>query len=267
MKATVFGIDGSPAGEVQLPVQFGERFRPDLIKRAVLAEATWRLQPKGVYRWAGLQTSAEYVGERRRYHQMINIGRARLPKEKLPKGGLGRVRIVPHSVKGRRAHPPRTAKILREEINSKELTKAIRCAIAATGMKDVVAKRGHAIKAVKGIPLIVDDSIQSAKKSKEVLAILEKLGCTADLSRALKRKARTGTGGRRRGGVRVPKSALIVVAADGGIGKAARSIPGVDVAMVDRLTAEALAPGAVAGRLTVWSRSAISKLGELYVVK
>ena len=46
---------------------------------------------------------------------------------------------------------------------------------------------------------------------------------------------------------------LIVVSNDRGVGKAAASIPGVEVVAVDSLSVLPLAPGGVAGRLTIWT--------------
>jgi len=50
---------------------------------------------------------------------------------------------------------------------------------------------------------------------------------------------------------------LIVVGEDKGIGMAARNIAGCDVATLDEVNTELLAPGTHAGRLTVWSESAL----------
>jgi large subunit ribosomal protein L4e len=57
---------------------------------------------------------------------------------------------------------------------------------------------------------------------------------------------------------------LVVVAENKGIVEAARNVPGVDVVTVANLNVEMLAPGTHPGRLTVWTNSAIEKLGELY---
>ncbi|MFY9201556.1 MAG: 50S ribosomal protein L4, partial [Methanosarcina flavescens] len=56
------------------------------------------------------------------------------------------------------------------------------------------------------------------------------------------------------------KSILIVAGEDAPILKAARNLAGVDVTTVDSLNAELLAPGTHAGRLTIWTESAIKKL-------
>jgi large subunit ribosomal protein L4e len=50
---------------------------------------------------------------------------------------------------------------------------------------------------------------------------------------------------------------LLVVLKDEGIGKAARNLTGVDIVEVSNLNVEDLAPGTHAGRLTVWTKSAL----------
>ena len=57
---------------------------------------------------------------------------------------------------------------------------------------------------------------------------------------------------------------LIVIAEDKGLTQAAANVPGVDVALVNELNAELLAPGTHAGRLTVWSFSAIEQLSKIH---
>lgn len=261
MNADVYSISGTRAGGVELPGVFSEPVRSDLIRRAVLAERSARYQPKGVYPLAGLQTTAEYRGRKEDYRSIKNKGISRLPREKLPKGKFGRVRIVPFSVKGRRAHPPKPEKVLIERINRKEHAKAIRSAIAATAVKEMVLARGH--RAGIALPLIVENAFEGITKTKDVLGALEALKLDGDLQRA-KPKKRTGVAGRRRGGYGVAKSVLIVVGGDKGVLKAARNIPGVDAVLVDALSAELLAPGASAGRLTLWTQDALQKIDGLF---
>ncbi|MEW5955318.1 MAG: 50S ribosomal protein L4 [Candidatus Micrarchaeota archaeon] len=261
MKASVFSIDGGQAGEVELPPQFGEEYRPDLIRRAFLAQRSLSYQPKGNYILAGFNTTADYYGRRHTWRQTINTGRSRLPREKLPKGRSGRVLRVPQAVKGHRAHPPKPWTKIVEKINRKEKNYAIRSAIAATADAGLVKQRGHVFEA--RLPLVADDPLESLKKVKEVKATLEKIGVGPDLQRASEgRKKRSGRARLRRGGYRVPKSVLIVIAEDKGVWQASRNIPGVDVAKVDELDAEALAPGGDAGRLVVWTKAALQKLAE-----
>jgi large subunit ribosomal protein L4e len=56
----------------------------------------------------------------------------------------------------------------------------------------------------------------------------------------------------------------VVVAEDKGISLGARNHAGVDVVSVENLNAELLAPGTHPGRLTIYTKSAALKLGELF---
>jgi len=260
MKSSILGLDGKQAGEIELPAQFSEDFRPDVIKRAYHSEASYKFQPKGTFPIAGLQNTAEYYGRRHAWRQTINTGRSRLPREKLSGGRSGRVMRVPHAVGGRRAHPPKPQKILVERINLKEKNLAIRSAISATCDAAIVASRGHKFNGVK-LPLIVDSSLEQVKKTSEIKKFFETLGLSQDLQRASEgRRMRSGRSRLRKGGYRTPKSVLVVVGEDKGIWRAGRNIPGVDVVPVDKLSAELLAPGGQPARLTVWTADAIQKL-------
>ncbi|MBI5228587.1 50S ribosomal protein L4 [Candidatus Micrarchaeota archaeon] len=261
-KASVIDLSGNAVGEMSLPPQFSEPLRPDLIRRACHAERSLALQPKGSFLLAGMQNSAEYYGRRRGGHRTtINTGRSRLPREKIPKGRLGRVLQVPQAVKGRRAHPPKPWKKIVEKINHKERNAAIRSAISATKEISLVKGRGHVYEG--NLPLIVDASFEEIKRVKDLKGALEKLGVEKDLERTHeRRKKRSGRAGLRKGGYRVPKSILIVVGEDKGIWKAARNLPGVDVIGVDKLSSELLAPGGEAARLTIWTEDALKKMED-----
>lgn len=259
----VYSLGGKVIGEISLPGVFNADFRPDVIQRAVVSLQASRRQRYSTFPLAGLQTSAEYFGNRRRsYRQTINRGQSRLPRELPGGGGLGRVRRVPHSVGGRRAHPPK-GKDWTKKINNKEYMLALRSAITATANKELVKKRGHVIDSLPQIPLIVEDKLEELKKTKDVLAALQSLGCGADLERASEKKVRAGKGKTRGRRYRKKKSLLIVVNKDSGIKKSAENISGVNIALVDELTVEDLAPGAHPGRLTLWTESAIKNIGRL----
>ena len=256
MKAAVLDIEGKNAGEVELPSQFSSTVRPDVIRRAFHAEESLTYQPKGASPLAGMQTSADYFGRRHRPRSSINVGRSRLPREKLSGMRLGRVRRVPHSVKGRRAHPPKPEKMIVERINFKEKKLAVRSAIAATANGALVKKRGHVFDGK--LPVIVDNSFESITKSSAARSALEKLGFAKDLLRA---EAGRKPAGGRKGGYRTPRSVLVVFANDKGVSKAVRNLPGVQAVRVDALAASTLAPGGVAGRLTLWTKDAVAELG------
>jgi large subunit ribosomal protein L4e len=109
--------------------------------------------------------------------------------------------------------------------------------------------------------VVADDALESLKKTSEVVKFLQAAGLYSDVERAkLGRNIRAGKGKLRGRKYKGRKSLLIVAATDQGLGKAARNLPGVDFATVDRLNAELLAPGTRAGRLTVWTESSLAKL-------
>jgi hypothetical protein len=87
MKASVYSIEGKVLRQIDLPAVFGTPHREDLVKRAVLSEESMLYQPKGNYKWAGLNTSARYRGRKEDFGAVKNKGIPHLPHEVLPKGG------------------------------------------------------------------------------------------------------------------------------------------------------------------------------------
>ena len=57
---------------------------------------------------------------------------------------------------------------------------------------------------------------------------------------------------------------LLVITKNEGVAEAARNLPGIEVASVENLNAELLAPGTHPGRLTVWTSSAFEKLENVF---
>ncbi len=249
-----FDLDGKPIGKMALPEVFETPVRPDIIKRAVLAIQSNRRQPQGRDPMAGKRTTAESRG--------TGSGIARIPRVK---GPGGRAAFAPGTLGGRAAHPPTSAKKIVRRIPKKEQRLALFSAIAATASKELVASRGHAIEDVPEIPLIVTDNLEKLEKTKEVEETLIRLGVLSDIYRVKEsRRIRPGKGKRRGRKMKQATGPLLVVAENKGIMKAAKNIPGVDIVTVENLNAELLAPGAHPGRLTIWSRNAIEKLGELF---
>jgi len=259
MKVNILNLQGKTTGKVDLPRVFNEQFRPDLIRRAVLALQSQRRQPYGTDPLAGNRSSAHFHGKRRIRHTMQMRDLARAPRiHGGPPHLYFRARKSPQAVKGRRAHPPKVEKVWIQKINRKERNLALKSAIAATANKDLVSGR-HKIDLVE-LPLIVEDTVQSIKKTKDVEAFLSSLKLDDELKRIRVRKVRPGKGKMRSRKYRIKKGPLIVVSEDKGIGKACKNVPGVDVKDVKNVSVEDLAPGALAGRLTIFTKSSIGKL-------
>jgi large subunit ribosomal protein L4e len=252
--AKIFNLQGKSTGTTTLPAVFTTPLRPDVIKRAVLAIQSSRIQPQGRDPMAGKRTSAESRG--------TGMGIARIPRVK---GGAGRAAFAPSTVGGRQPHPPRSEKKIVKRIPKKEAQLALRSAIAATASKEAIASRGHRIEDVPEIPLIVTDAIEELTKTSELEAALTNLGVLSDLYRVKdSRKIRAGKGTRRGRKMKHAVGPLIVVAENKGVFNAASNLLGVAVAKVNDLNAEMLAPGTHPGRLTLWTNGAIEQLNKLY---
>jgi large subunit ribosomal protein L4e len=247
MQATVRDLNGEDAGTVDLPEVFETAYRPDLIKRAVLAAQANRKQAYGADPYAGLRTPAESFGSGR--------GMAHVPREN------GQGARVPQTVGGRKAHPPKAEKDQGKGINDKERKLAIRSAIAATTDAERVAERGHAFDTDLDLPLVVSDDFEDLVKTREVVDLLEALGVHADVERADDgRTVKAGQGKARGRKYREPKSILFVTSEEPST--AARNLAGADVTTAAEVNAEELAPGTHAGRLTIWTESAVAEVAD-----
>jgi len=252
--AEIFDLKGESTGKITLPNIFSTPLRPDVIKRAVLAIQSSRIQPQGRDPMAGKRTTAESRG--------TGMAMARVPRVK---GGSGRAAFAPSTVKGRQPHPPRAEKKILRSIPKKEAKLALFSAIAATAQKETVASRGHKIENVPQIPLIVDNAIEGLTRAKEVEETLTNLKIIQDITRVRdSRKIRAGKGKHRGRKMKQAVGPLIVVVENKGLVNAASNVPGVDVTTVANLNTEMLAPGTHPGRLTLWTNGAIEKLDKLY---
>jgi large subunit ribosomal protein L4e len=216
-------------------------------------------QPQGRDREAGLKNVSEGWG--------TGYGRSRAPRRK----GSGfptstNVGRVPFAKGGRRTHPIKSEKVGRKKINKKVNKISIISAISASGDKIWVKKRGHNIEKIPELPLVVDDKIQTIKKTETIYTALCNLGFKEELFKIRKsRKIRSGKGKGRGRRYKSKKGILIIIKDDFGIVKASRNIPGTDIIKLDNLSINKLAPGGVSGRLVLWSQSAFSQLNNYEV--
>jgi large subunit ribosomal protein L4e len=242
---------GKSAGQVELPAVFQTPLRPDLIRKAVNVARANRRQRYGASPVAGVRPSVEWPGKGK--------GMARTPR--LRQGN--RAAFVPNAYKGRRAHPPESRHEWTEKINSKERRLAIASALAATAQPDVVRARGHRFDEKLALPVVVADDFVAAERTADLATALAAVGVGADLERAkMGVHVRAGMGKLRGRAYRTPRSVLLVTA--DGKAPAAFNLAGVDVVAARNLSAEHLAPGGDAGRLTVYTQGALAQLKEAY---
>lgn len=257
MEVKVIDSTNKQVGKRKLPKQFEEMVRPDLIKRAVFALQSHNRQPYGSSPEAGKRHSVRISKRRRDYRGSYGIGISRTPRKITARRGTRMTwtgAFVPFTVGGRRAHPPKAEKIWYEKINKKERRKAIRSAIAATMDMDMIKKK-HNVP--KDFPFLISKKFEDIDKTKLVKDALNGIGLKDELERVKPRKIRAGRGKTRGRKYKSKKGALIVVSDDCKLKKAAKNIAGIEVVDVRHVNADMLAPGAVPGRLTLWSEAAI----------
>lgn len=245
MKAQVKTLDGGVTKSIDLPEIFSEAYRPDLIKKAVMALQSTRRQPHGTYPYAGICSSAVGWGSGR--------GASHVPRLK----NGSRAAKVPQAKGGREAHPPKVEKVLIKEINQKEKQKAFRSAVAASVNEELVKGRGHLYEGA--VPVVLEDKFETLGLTKDVITALTTAGVYNDIVRAKESKKVRAGRGKMRGRRFKQRKSLLIVTADKPL-LAARNLSGVDVVTVDQLNVEHLAPGMQAGRLTVWTESALVRL-------
>lgn len=254
--ANVFSLDGKVKRTMELPSVFSEGVRLELVRRAVLAENSYKLQPQGHDPLAGMRTSARYYGAMGTYRTGRHMGIAIRPREKLGGGVQGKVKRIPSATKGRRAHPHKVQKIIVERMNKREYRMALASAVSATALNSP-----NAPKASMQRPIIIADDIESLRKTRDVMGVIRNLGLSDGVD--YNREPRVRKGVRRSTRIKIyGKNLLLVVGKESSVMRAARNIPGVDVCEVSKITANLLAPGGVPGRVTVWSESAASGVGR-----
>jgi large subunit ribosomal protein L4e len=263
MKLDIISKNKEKKGTIDLPIQFDEKIRLDIIKRAVESEQSEARQPYGASPEAGMRHST-YVSKRRHnYKGTYGIGQSRTPRKATSRSGTSfnwTGAFAPQTVGGRRAHPPKSDKIWTKEINNKEKLLALRSAISATLSKELAEKRNHIIP--DDYPFIIDSSFENMKKTKEVHDFLKNIGLEKELEKVKVKKIRPGKGKMRGRKYKKKKGPLIVTEKDCDLLKCAKNIPGIDIIKVEDMKVELLAPGAVPGRITLWTSKAIEKIAK-----
>ena len=248
-RAHLLGIDGKPRATVALPLAFSLPVRPDLIQRAVVGAQSHRRQPHGTSPTAGVRHSVEWSGKGK--------GVARTPRLM----GSMRGAQAPNTVGGRPAHPPTVERIWGKKVNRTERRLAFASALAATREAKLATGRGHLLPHGAALPYVLDDPVEELRSAKQARELLEHLKLWADVRRAQDGTQLHGSGrARRRGRVRRTPRSVLIVTSEAGKAVGFRNLAGVDVVPVGRLSTEDLAPGGVAGRLTIFSKAAVESL-------
>ncbi len=256
----VYDLKGEKKSKIEISDIFNIKPRKDLIVLGTEVTQSQSTQPQGRDTRAGLRNTAEGWGTGHGLSRAPRIKGSGFPTAR----NVGR---VPFAKGGRRTHPIKREKKIHKKINKKTKKKALISAISATADKEWISKRGHIIDSVPEIPLVMDDKIQTIKKTSKAYDVLCNLGLYDDLQKVKQnyKKVRSGKGKRRGRKYKNSKSILIIIKEDFGIFKAARNIPGVDVIQLKNLSIKNVAPGGLAGRLVLWTESAFKELNKYRV--
>lgn len=262
MELTIKDTTNASKGTMNVPVQFDEPIREDIIKKA--AQAYWanNRQTYGAFSEAGKRPSAKLSRRRHKYRGGYGFGISRVPRKIMSRRGTRMSWVgafAPGTVGGRRAHAPKAEKIWGHKINTKERRKALRSAMAATINKEVVVAKGY--KVPKDYPFAVTPTIEELSKTKDLVASLRALGFADELARTSERKIRAGKGKSRGRKYKTKTGVLIVVSKKCPL-LALDNIPGVDIVDVHHLDINMLAPGSSAGRASLWTESALKAVGD-----
>jgi large subunit ribosomal protein L4e len=264
MKIPVYDAKKNEVAKKDLPRQFSEPIRSDLIYKAVLTVQANKRQPYGSFVDAGMNVSAKLSRRRRDYKGSYGHGIARSPRKIMSHRGtrfnwVGA--LAPNTVGGRRAHPPKAVRNWDKKMNIKERRKAVCSAMSATMDKDIVTKRGHLLP--KEFPFILSNDVEGISKTKDIIEMLNALGFKDELDRTKEKVKRAGLGKNRARPYKTKKSVLFVVSKRCALNKAAHNISGVDIVTPDHLNAELLAPGTKPGRLTLYTEGAVDEIAKM----
>ncbi|XP_035876578.1 LOW QUALITY PROTEIN: 60S ribosomal protein L4-like [Phyllostomus discolor] len=131
--------------------------------------------------------------------------------------------------------------------------------------------KGHCIEEVPKLPLVVEDKVESYKKTKtrkqlqEAVLLLKKLKAWNDIKKiCASQRMRAGKGKMRNHHRIQRRGPCIIYNEDNGINKAFRNTPRITLLNVSKLNVLKLAPGGHVGRFCIWTESAFCKLDDLY---
>jgi large subunit ribosomal protein L4e len=215
-------------------------------------------QAYGISLRAGMQTPAESWGTGRAV--------ARIPR--VPGGGTrrsGQGAFGNMCRGGRMFTPNKIWRRWHRKVSTNQRRYAVSSALAASAVPALVMARGHKIDNVPEMPLVLSDSLNSVKTTKNASAILKQCGAYDDVQKSAdSRKVRAGSGKMRNRRYVQRRGPLIIYDVTEGLHMAFRNLPGVQLALVDNLNLLDLAPGGHMGRFCIWTKGAFEKLDSIF---
>jgi large subunit ribosomal protein L4e len=255
---SVFSLTGEKASTTPLPEVFTAPVRPDIVQFVHTNMNKNKRQAYSVNMYAGMGVSASSWGTGRAVARIPRVGGGGTSRS--GQGAFGNM-----CRGGRMFAPTKTWRKWHRKINTTQKQYAVASALAASAVPALVMARGHSVEEVPEIPLVLDSSLESTKKTSAAKDILSAVGALADVEKATdSKKIRAGKGKMRNRRYTLRRGPLVIYKENDGISEAFRNLPGVELCCVSRLNLLQLAPGGHVGRFCVWSQAAVDELSSLY---
>merc|ERR1712060_825924 len=252
------GEEDKVAAQVALPGVFLAPVRPDVVHQVHTGIAKNKRQAYCVNKYAGKSVSAASWGTGRAVSRIPRVQGGGTHRS--GQGAFGNM-----CRGGRMFAPTKQWRKWHQKVNVTQKRYAVASALAASAVPALVMARGHRIDGLSEVPLVVTNAVESTTKTANAVALLKKLGAYADVEKVISSKTmRAGKGKMRNRRFVQRRGPLIIYANDGGITRAFRNIPGVELANVDSLNLLQLAPGGHLGRFCVWTQGAFEKLDSIF---
>uniref|UniRef100_A0A8C9FZT5 Large ribosomal subunit protein uL4 n=1 Tax=Pavo cristatus TaxID=9049 RepID=A0A8C9FZT5_PAVCR len=218
---SVYSEKGEASGKnVTLPAVFKAPIRPDVVNFVHTNLRKNNRQPYAVSELAGHQTSAESWGTGRAV--------ARIPRVRgggTHRSGQGAFGNMCRG--GRMFAPTKTWRRWHRRVNVTQKRYAICSALAASALPALVMSKGHRIEEIPELPLVVEDKVESYKKTKEAVLLLKKLKAWNDIKKVYASQRMRAGKGKMRNRRRIQRRGpCIIYNEDNGIIRAFRNIPG-----------------------------------------
>jgi len=255
---SVFSTTGEKTGETNLPEVMLAPIRPDIVQFVHTNMNKNKRQAYAVSINAGKMVSASSWGTGRAVARIPRVGGGGTSRS--GQGAFGNM-----CRGGRMFAPTKTWRKWHKKINTTQKRYAVASALAASAVPSLVMARGHKIDEVPEIPLVVENSIESTKKTSAAKDLLASLGALEDVEKAAASKQiRAGKGKMRNRRYTIRRGPLVIYSKNDGVEQAFRNLPGVELCCVERLNLLQLAPGGHMGRFCIWSQAAIETLSTMY---
>jgi len=174
-------FEGLSIDRIVLPDVFLSPIRIDILKFVHQNMSKNKRQPYAVSSNAGTNSSARSWGTGRAVSRV-----PRVPGSGTHRSGQG---AITNMCRGGRIFGPTTVwRKWHHKINKNQRRQALMTAIASSGLVSLILARGHNIKEVPEIPLVLESSIEVHSKSKTGKKILEKLGAYSEILDKKKKK-------------------------------------------------------------------------------